>query len=71
MVCEDTRRYAGLQRSGRKMVLPYFCSLKINLRRNQDSEKKVPITKAMAHFRQGFTGVLRIQRAEMGEGGTQ
>lgn len=50
------------------MVLPYFCSLKINLRRNQDSEKKVPITKAMAHFRQGFTGVLRIQRAEMGEG---
>lgn len=26
---------------------------------------------AMAHFRQGFTGALRIQRAEMGEGGTQ
>lgn len=49
MACEDTRRYAGLQRSGKKMVLPSFCSLKVNLRRNQDSEKKVPITKADQH----------------------
>lgn len=31
------------------MVLLHFCSLKVNLRRNQDSEKKVPITKADQH----------------------